>query len=459
MKYEKTHMPKYILISIAIVLGLLIALAGWKYGRPSAEPSQVNLSWDQLVQQLRSPDSKVRESAFEILQARAKPGLTRAEGALALQVAGDAFPTQKYEWQDTSVELVRSAAVTPYPEYVSLVAANFSSYNAKTKVAALELLARLPERGAAETYVALVKANARDGALQNLPAGTYAEDQRHADVLFPALLDFADVPELRWDIYLLALGYLEHGALKRPALGDYAERIVAAYKEYEVKLRPLQRGEGVAWMWEENYQVARSNAALLLDILGYVPWPEAKAELQNALRYEDPRLAFFAARALLRNGESVPENDLVRIAKSAETRNMLFDSLRNLKRPELFPQAYATQGALAESDMVGWLTYPTELGRVPDEIELMRVVSENVGGEDGILDFYLFRFRTHEAHGAAKDAWMAGVAGPFRRAASPSTMSLGSTFSTFEKWNEKRPEEHVEEIRAVLREWAERNNP
>jgi hypothetical protein len=33
------------------------------------------------------------------------------------------------------------------------------------------------------------------------------------------------------------------------------------------------------------------------------------------------------------------------------------------------------QEAFAESDMVNWLTYPTELGHVPDKIELMQVLT------------------------------------------------------------------------------------
>lgn len=446
-----TASMKYGLIALVVVL----SIAALRYG-PRLWTNRGDVSIEGIITQLKSADPEKRKAALEKLEARAKPGLAKDDGLTALHAATGSFPPLQYEWQDAAAELVNAAATAPYAEYVPIVGANFAAYNTKTKTRALALLARLPDRVAAETYVALVKAHARSGALSGLPKGTYADEPRHAEVLFPALLDFADVPALQWDIYLLCLNYLGQGALKPPAMSDHADHIVNTYREYKAKLKPLQRREGIAWMWKEEYQPLRSTAALLLDILGYVPGSAAKAELHDAVRYDDPRLAFFAARSLLRHGEQVPERELTRIAAWAETRNLLFDGLQELGRPDLFPRAYATQAALAESDMVGWLTFPTELARVPDEIELMKVVSEDVGGEEGILDFYLFRFRTDPPHWAAKDGWMAGVAGPFRRADAPSTASYGHTFSTFDRWDDKRPEEHVEEMKSVLREWVEK---
>jgi hypothetical protein len=449
-------MQKYLLIAAIAALVSLLSVAGFSYGLRFLT-NRDDPSMEQIIAQLRSADSEIRYAAFEQLQTHAKTGLTRLEGLAALRAATDTFPPQKHDWQDASAELVNAAAGAPRPEYVSVVSANFATYSGKAKEQSLALLGRLPERIAAETYVALLKTYGRDGSLSYLPKGSFADEPRHAEVLFPALLDLADVPALQWNIYMLCLSYLEHGTLKPEELANHTREIVDAYRRHESKLKPLQRNTGVAWMWEDDYQELRSDAALLLDVLGYVPGPAVEAQLADAARFEDPRLAFFAVRSLLRKGGHVPEEVLVRIAASAETRNLLFSSLEKLGHPDLFPKAWATQEALAESDMVGWLTYPTELARVPDQIELMKVVSEDVGGDDGMLDFYLYRFRTLPPHWAAKDGWMAGVAGPFRRAGAPSATSYGSTFSTFEKWDDKRPEEHVEAVREVLREWAKEN--
>ncbi len=52
------------------------------------------------------------------------------------------------------------------------------------------------------------------------------------------------------------------------------------------------------------------------------------------------------------------------------------------------PTAQLTQEKLAESDMVGWLTYPTELARAPDAIELMRAVEVDTGPDEGGVFVY-----------------------------------------------------------------------
>jgi len=106
--------------------------------------------------------------------------------------------------------------------------------------------------------------------------------------------------------------------------------------------------------------------------------------------------------------------------------------------------------------MVRWLVYPTELGRVPDQIELKKVVSVDAGGTDGVLDYYLFRFRTLPPHWAAKNGWMAGVAGPFLQKDGPTTEAQGDTFSEFERWDSRTPEEHVGDVRELLEDWRKR---
>jgi hypothetical protein len=83
----------------------------------------------------------------------------------------------------------------------------------------------------------------------------------------------------------------------------------------------------------------------------------------------------------------------------------------------------------------------------------MKVVSGDTLTKDGIIDYYLFRFRTLAPHWAAKDGWIAGVSGPFRRKEEPTTNALGGTFSRFNAWDKKTPEEHVDDIKKTLDEW------
>jgi hypothetical protein len=195
---------------------------------------------------------------------------------------------------------------------------------------------------------------------------------------------------------------------------------------------------------------------LVLDLMGYFPAPEVERVLHEASRFKDPSLAGFAAGSLLRLGREVDPVIIERIAASPEMRSWLFDHLRELGKRGSFPAKWATQEALAESVMVRWLAYPTELGRGPDQIEVAKVVSEDVGPPYGALDWYLLRFRTDPPHWSSGKGWMAGVAGPFKRADEPSTKDYGDTFSTLAAWDEQTPEEHVEELRAITERWRKK---
>jgi hypothetical protein len=202
-------------------------------------------------------------------------------------------------------------------------------------------------------------------------------------------------------------------------------------------------------MWEDAYREIRYDAGLLLDLFGYVPSEHTRRELARAIReYRDPRLLTFAAGSLLRSNESVPAETIRHAASSAEMRNTLHGVLEKVSHPELFPPEWRTQEAFAESEMVDWLVFPTELGQVPDEIELAKVVS--AGPEGDKRDFFVFRFRMHEPHWAAKDGWMAGIAGAYVRRDQPTTAALGDTFSRFEPWESKSPEDHVGAVTDLL---------
>jgi hypothetical protein len=202
------------------------------------------------------------------------------------------------------------------------------------------------------------------------------------------------------------------------------------------------------WRWDDEYLETRSLAGLVTDVLGHTQTSRADEYLAEALSYRDPRIKAFAVIGLLRHGKAVEAADILAIASDAENRNMFYRGLKEIKRESLFPPNYRNQASFAESDMVGWLTYPTELGRAPDEIELMAIVPGK--SSDGPTNYYLFRFRTREPHWSAKDGWMAGVSGPFLTADEPTTESNGDTFSSFTPWDSKTPAEHVASVTESL---------
>lgn len=310
----------------------------------------------------------------------------------------------------------------------------------------LRLLSRIPGKAAAVASMRIVRKHARTGGVPASFVVPLMSKPRHATIFFPDLLDYAGVPALSYAIYLLCLTYFQRGLLAPDALLPYAEQIVGAYRLHDKALSASQRSEGVAWMWEDEYQEHRDIGGLLLDLMGHFSASQVEEVLQHALTYRDPRLKCFALCSLLRLGKDVDPAHARDVAQSAEMRSYLYRTLTELCALSLFPEEYVTQAAFAESHMVEWLTFPTELGRVPDEIELMEVVEVGLGLGRSTQDFYLFRFRTHEPHWAAKDGWSAGVTGPYLRSLAPSADLVRMTFSRFETWESKTPEEHVHSV-------------
>jgi hypothetical protein len=110
------------------------------------------------------------------------------------------------------------------------------------------------------------------------------------------------------------------------------------------------------------------------------------------------------------------------------------------------------QAPLAEAEMTRWLSYGTELGDRPDEIELVRTTE--LVDADGPSDLFVFRFRTKPPQWAADRGWMIGVAGPFLRSRQPTPQGLGFTFSRLEREDAMTIEGHVDQLIGTIAEWA-----
>jgi hypothetical protein len=155
------------------------------------------------------------------------------------------------------------------------------------------------------------------------------------------------------------------------------------------------------------------------------------------------------ARRLIAGEDPAPA-DLERFAAARETRKVLYDALERHNKLALFPSTYLTSEAMAEADLIVWLNHPNELGTVPDDIELMATVPTSAPGF-GAARYFVFRYRTNPPHWAAKDGWLAGVAGPYPARGPIASSSAPATFSRFEAYESRSPEEHVRAVQASVR--------
>lgn len=88
------------------------------------------------------------------------------------------------------------------------------------------------------------------------------------------------------------------------------------------------------------------------------------AKTENCIRY-------YALETLLENNVSVSTEPVKALAEDLTYAQLTHDILNKFGKGDLFPKELSTPEYLAKSDMAHWLTYPTELGKLPDEIELL----------------------------------------------------------------------------------------
>ncbi|GAE87316.1 hypothetical protein [Acetivibrio straminisolvens] len=396
---------------------------------------------DELFEKLRSSSEEVREDAITKLE---NMQLGIEQGLKVLELAKNKFPPATYEWQDISARLIDICTDKPYVEYISKVESIYDELNPNAKISVLQFLATYKNEQAMIAYLKLLRKDYLN--LKNLPFGNLLENPRFPQILFPGILKFTENNEIASQIYLLLLYYFNYDLVDEEVLSEYRSQIIQDILKMVDKVMNYTVKSSSFWD-DDKYLELRSNAGVYFDLAGYIRDPKVTMALKRLMSVKDMRLKMFAAISLLKHGFEPAKEDVIDIAGNGEVRNWFFNSLVKMGRSEIYPEEYRNQKCFAESNMVDWLVYPTELGRVPDEIELMNIF------DDEDMEYYLFRFRCCSSEYWQEKGWMAGVAGPFDKRNSPTTLAEGHTFSHFEKWESKRPEEHFESIVGNLKEY------
>ncbi len=154
-------------------------------------------------------------------------------------------------------------------------------------------------------------------------------------------------------------------------------------------------------------------------------------------------ILFYSLQTLIRTKQPVPkEKEVVDLlAHDLEYANLLYQTLRDAGRASLVPAECATPAYLAKSDLVHWLTYPTELGQVPDEIEYLGCVKKGFFKSE---KYHVFRFKSTSdtLSEACKGRWLIGWSN-----------DEGGTFSQFDLYDDyagTTPEATLKHIKRKL---------
>jgi hypothetical protein len=395
---------------------------------------------------LRSPDHEAQCDAAGAL-GELTP-LTPGEAAQALRAAADDLPARENDWEDSAKDLALAAVTGASEELIPIVDEVYARLPTPfSRSLALRLLANLRSREAAAVLARLLAAppDPRD----DLETIWWETEPRHADLLLPALLTRLADERSRAYVFDLALRL----AATEPIPPEHAAVLASASV---AELRALRPSAGESFDWDardlDGALDRRYRAERALSVIGSASASsEAVEELERWTRL-DTVPAAAAVMSLLRLGHAPEPTAVARVAADPEARRRLFNGLTELDRLELMPPEHRTQEALAESELVEWLTYPAELGRPPTAIEFAELVSADT--EEGPVDLYVFRFRAKGGR-LRRGSWFAGVAGPYRRKDAPTTRGGDMTFSAFTPWDEQSPLDHAELVAEILETWRQ----
>lgn len=215
-------------------------------------------------------------------------------------------------------------------------------------------------------------------------------------------------------------------------------RLAAFSDECKTMLGDYVASEAARYLGSPLHEQSVTNLELVADVAKYFPTDAMIQQVYAMLSLGYANINYYAVATLLKLGREVPADVLTKLAENLTYANLTYHALKDHGKEGLFPAEYSGEEYLAKSDLVHWLTYPTELGKEPDEIEYLGKVK--VKGEH----FWIFRFKSDSdtLDDESKNQWLIGWSG-----------DEGGTFSQFDLYapfEQKTPEKTVKYIKKKL---------
>lgn len=172
---------------------------------------------------------------------------------------------------------------------------------------------------------------------------------------------------------------------------------------------------------EEVSGEAADALELLADVCKLFPCPDTPSLLADILELNQNRISYYAAESLLALGNDVPQQAIDDLAHDLIHANLIHGTLVQWGKADLFPGELANEEYLAKSDLVHWLTYPTELGQAPDEIVYIGKITYLF--KKDVYHVFKFRSGSETLGDDLRNKWLIGWSG-----------SDGGTFSNFDEF-------------------------
>jgi hypothetical protein len=194
-----------------------------------------------------------------------------------------------------------------------------------------------------------------------------------------------------------------------PSLPDDSKKLFADYINGQLKF----------YLSTELTEEMCTSLEMLSDVAQHFATDEILTNLKALLKIEKSSIRYYTVRSLLATKQEIPQEIIVSLANDIVYADMTYAILKMHGKTNLFPQELANEEYLAKSDLVHWLTFPTELGKVPDKIEYLGKVKKKE-------IYHIFRY-TSDSDNLSEDLqgkWLIGWSN-----------NEGGTFSNFDLYS------------------------
>ncbi len=211
--------------------------------------------------------------------------------------------------------------------------------------------------------------------------------------------------------FLRGLAYF---ANRLPRLSSAAKSVLSDY--FIAELERCLAAEATTELQREEIEL---NLEMLSDVSRYVMTDRLASLLAACAARANMTTRYFAVTTLLLCRYPVTDDLLLSLVQDIVHADAIIRTLKDVGMEERVPICYRAPEYMAKSDLVHWLTFPTELGKQPDEIEYLGVVKKRRER------YHIFRFRSDSdtLSEELKGQWLIGWAG-----------EDGDTFSQFEEY-------------------------
>jgi hypothetical protein len=412
--------------------------------------------FEDLIERLRSEDVNTRIEAMEELRTLRIPQVDIDELEELVEASAVVYQDDEDYYEDASNAIMEFVSQYDAIEVIDKIGEVFPKMSSWARSTSLTTLTNFQDEKGIDMLLTLLDKYVDGFLIHEFEINTDPNDANLVNILMPELMEYADYPTLSFSIYRFCLEALKRKTLDSSVIETYLPNLIEEFIEVSEPIAHLEeKGINPDVLWGEYYQSLRGPICLFVDLMGYFNIDEVKECLEKALFFQDNRIKMFAIVSLLRLGYQIGASFISDVAKDAEVRTTFYEILEEIGRENLFPKAYYNQESFAESNLVNWLTFPTELGRTPNDISLAKVVKrdmivmiDDVGVEKEV-SYYVFKFKSTHPDWESQ-GWMVGVSGYYLNENQPQLYPSGYTFSTFDPFEGKTPEEHVDKIVKII---------